>query len=376
MARKLLSLLLAAALCLSAPALRLRWGLVSRAEPAASLPFSAADATLSDLPASQEGTVSFTDSAGRKAEVPAGITRIAPLGGTAQIILFALAPEYFVGLATPWPREAEEFLGGYYGLPVFGQMYGSGDLNLEQLAALDPQVLIDVGEAKSGIAEDMDDLQDMLGIPAVHVEAHLDSFPDAYRKLGALLGLEARGEALAAYCEAVNAGVGSVLAQVCEEDRVRMLYILGSDGMSVIAKGTYHGEIVDMFCDNLAVLAEPSSKGTGNPVDMEQILLWNPDVILFAPGSVYEKVASDPLWNELDAVRNGRYAEVPLGPYNWMGFPPAVQQYLGILWMCGLFYPDVAGIDLYAEVAAYFDLFYHTELTREQFDRLTARAGW
>ncbi|MCL1963503.1 MAG: ABC transporter substrate-binding protein [Firmicutes bacterium] len=346
MTRKLLSLLLAAVLSLAV-----------------------------SMPALAGETVHFTDSAGRSVEVPADITRIALSGGTAQMILVALAPEYFVGVASPWPKEAQAFLDeDYYNLPVIGQLYGAKDLNLEQLAALDPQIIIDVGEAKASIAEDMDDLQATLGIPTVHVDAYLDTFAQAYRTLGALLGLEARGEALAAYCETAYARAVAIAAQLEEGDRVRMLYLLGSDGLNVIAKGSFHGEIIDMLCENLAVIEGPSTKGTGDPVDMEQILLWNPDVIVFAPGSVYAQVKDDPLWNELDAIQNGRYVEAPLGPYNWMGFPPSVQRYLGLLWMGSLFYPELAGYDLYEEVAAYFELFYHTELTREQFDRLTERS--
>lgn len=329
---------------------------------------------LAALPAlAQEETVLFTDSAGREVEVPANIERIAATGAMAQIVLFALAPDYFVGLASEWSAEAEEFLGDYYNLPVLGQLYGSQDLNLEQLAALDPQIIIDVGEAKKSIVEDMDGVQDQLGIPTVHIDAYTTTFADAYRTLGGLLGLEERAEALAVYCEEVMARTDAIMEKV-GDDRVNMLYLLGTDGLNVIANGSYHAEIIDTLANNLAVVEDPSSKGTGNPVDMEQILVWNPDIIVFSPDSAYAQVGDDALWQELDAIANGQYAEVPFGPYNWMGFPPSVQRYLGIMWLCDLFYPDVVEYDLYTEVAKYYDLFYHAELTQEQFDRLTENA--
>ena len=126
--------------------------------------------------------------------------------------------------------------------------------------------------------------------------------------------------------------------------------------------------------NNLAVVDEPSSKGTGNEVDMEQILNWNPDVILFAPGSIYATVGEDAAWQSITAIRNGAYYEVPMGPYNWMGFPPSVQLLLGMLWMAKALYPDAADYDLYTEVANYFQLFYHCDLTREQYDALAANS--
>ena len=53
-----------------------------------------------------------------------------------------------------------------------------------------------------------------------------------------------------------------------------------------------------------------------------------------------------------------------------MGFPPSVQRYLGMLWMAELLYPEAAEDDLYAEVAEYFRLFYHSELSEAQYDAL------
>ncbi|MBD4335949.1 ABC transporter substrate-binding protein, partial [Xanthomonas citri pv. citri] len=80
------------------------------------------------------------------------------------------------------------------------------------------------------------------------------------------------------------------------------------------------------------------------------------DVIIFAPDSVYDAVGDDAMWQGLTAIQEGRYYEVPFGPYNWMGFPPSVQRYLGMMWMAQLLYPETAQYDLYAEVANYFQL--------------------
>ena len=107
---------------------------------------------------------------------------------------------------------------------------------------------------------------------------------------------------------------------------------------------------------------------------MEQILNWNPDVILFAPDSIYDTVAEDAAWQGVTAIQNGAYYEVPMGPYNWMGFPPSVQRLLGMLWMAKVLYPAAADFDLYTEAAQYFKLFYHCDLTREQYDALVANS--
>jgi iron complex transport system substrate-binding protein len=85
-------------------------------------------------------------------------------------------------------------------------------------------------------------------------------------------------------------------------------------------------------------------------------------------------VQRDPVWREFRAVASGAYYEVPFGPYNWMGSPPSINRYLGILWMGAVLYPEHAGYDLYAEIREYYRLFYDYDLSRERFDELLANS--
>ena len=323
--------------------------------------------------ADPDDTVQFTDSTGRTVEVPANLERIAISGPMAQIVLFALAPDKLVGIANAWdPTAAAFFDEKYYNLPELGQLYGGkGELNLETLLGSGAQVVIDVGEPKDTIVEELDALQEQTGLPFVHVTATTETMGDAYRMLGELLNMQEEAEVLATYCDEVLARTKEIAASV---EKVRLLYCLGDQGLNVIAQGSYHSEIIDLLSDNQAVVDSPSSKGTGNEVDMEQILAWNPDVIIFAPDSIYDTVGDDPTWQSLTAIREGRYYEVPLGPYNWMGFPPSVQRYLGMMWMAQLLYPETAQYDLYAEVANYFELFYHCGITEEQYHAFVANS--
>ena len=129
-----------------------------------------------------------------------------------------------------------------------------------------------------------------------------------------------------------------------------------------------------MLCNNLAVVDEPSSKGTGNEVDMEQILNWDPSIVFFAPGSIYSTVADNENWQTIPAIKDGRYYEVPFGPYNWMGFPPSVQRILGMQWMAKVLYPEAADYDMYEVTQTYFQLFYHCDLTIDQYNALVANS--
>ena len=315
----------------------------------------------------------FTDSVGREVTVPVQIDRIAVSGPMAQIVLFALCPDKLVGISNAWDESAAQYLDTeYYNLPLLGQLYGGkGELNLETLLESGAQVVIDVGEAKGSIVEDLDALQEQTTIPFVHIDATLATMDETYTLLGDLLGMPDEAKALADYCRSTYDRALTIADSV---EKANLLYITGDAGLNVIAQGAYHAEVIDLLSNNLAVVDEPSSKGTGNEVDMEQILNWNPDVILFAPDSIYDTVAGDAAWQGVTAIQNGAYYEVPMGPYNWMGFPPSVQRLLGMLWMAKVLYPEAADYDLYTEAARYFELFYHCELTQEQYDALVSNS--
>ena len=315
-------------------------------------------------------TRSFTDSVGRTVELPAEISKVAVTGTMAQIVVFSLAPDRMVGLSGEW-EAPEYFAEQYQNLPVLGQLYGGkGEMNLEELLSAAPDVVIDVGEPKSTIVEDLDGLSQQTGIPFVHITATLETMPDAYRKLGELLNLSDEAAVLADYCQTQYERFQALSEKV---DKKRVLYVTGESGLNVIAKGSYHAEVLDLLTDNVAVVEDPSSKGTGNEVDAEQILKFSPDVILFAPDAPYA-TAKQLAYASVPAIANGAYYQVPHGPYNWLGFPPSVHRYLGMLWMGTVLYPNQVDYDLYTECAKFFELFYHTELTQEQFTALTANS--
>lgn len=318
-------------------------------------------------------TVIFTDSTGREVEVPSDITKIAPSGPLAQIVLFAIAPEMMVGLATEWNPGDEQYIAAdYYNLPVLGQFYGKGELNLEEVVRVAPQIIIDIGEAKSTIVEDMDGIQKQLNIPTVHIDAATSTMGEAYRILGDLLGKKEEAEAIAKYCDDVYKNTQDIMAKVGEDGKAKLIYSLGEDGLNVLAKGAFQAEIIDMVSNNIAVVEDISSKGTGNPVDMEQLILWDPDIILFEPGSVYSIAGDSVTWQQLKAIKNGNYYEVPMGPYNWIGSPPSVNRYMGMIWSTQLLYPEHAQYNLYEETAKYYKIFYHCDLTQEQYEELVA----
>lgn len=373
MKRRILVLLLA--LCLLA-------GLISGCgQPAAETSEPPAEDTApATEPAAEETTPEtreFTDSTGRTVTVPYEVTKVAISGPLTQVYAIPLVGELMVGVSNYIAEDIALYLPEYIStLPELGQLYGGkGEMDLEALLAAGPDVVIDVGDTKDGIAEDMDSLTEQTGIPFVHIDATVEAAPEAYRMLGELTGQTEKAEELATWCEETYAMMTDMMAKVdADGARESLLYCLGDKGLNVIAEGSYHAETINLLSDNLAKLPEVVSSGLGNEVDLEQILVWDPDVIIFAPDTIYDTVATDTAWQQLSAISGGNYYKTPYGPYGWLSSPPSVQRYLGMLWLGALLYPDYCEYDLQTEVTEYYELFYQCELTQEMYDNLMAGA--
>lgn len=317
-------------------------------------------------------TTSFTDSCGRVVDVPVNIERIVPSGSYAQIILYTLCPEKLISLSTGITRTQKPYFDEtIQSLPVTGQFYGGGStVNYEEIISLAPDIILDIGEAKENIAKDMDQLQEKTGIPVIFIEANLNTMAEAYDTLGALLGVEEQGSACATYIRDVFSDVAEKTAQLQEGERKRVLYAQGEYGTEVLGQGSIHAEVLEYAgAVNVAVLPDVVSKG-GNEVSMEQILQWDPEVVILAPDANYDEIFDDPLWAGVQAVQNGAVYEAPNGPYNWMDQPPSVQRVLAIQWLANLLYPARFDYDMVKQAQEFYSLFWHYDLSQKEAEML------
>jgi iron complex transport system substrate-binding protein len=160
----------------------------------------------------------------------------------------------------------------YWSLPVFGQFYGkSNTLNLEALIEADPQVIIDLGDKKASHKEDMTGVQEQTGIPTIFIEANLNTFPDAYRKLGKLLGKEEKAEQIAQYIERTVAMAKENAAKIPEDQQYPSCSAPGDrigcqcEEFDPCRRHRCHRRRERHRRPNV------SSKGGGNTINMEQL---------------------------------------------------------------------------------------------------------
>lgn len=328
-----------------------------------------AGCTASPDDSTESQTRVFTDSAGREVIIPQDLGAVAPTGPLSQTILFMACPDHLVGISVDFPEESAGYIPDRYRhLPKFGQFYGKNvSMNLEALVLAAPDVIVDIGEAKENIVSDMDELQQQLGIPVVFIEATLDTMEETFLLLGELTGDKHRSERLAAYCKSAIEQADAIRGSIGVEDMVSVYIAMGENGLSTNARYSFHADVPQRVGAVNVADVEASALGGGSLVSFEQVMLWNPQVILVDSVKLYEALNSDPLWRQVEAVRTGKVYKIPSIPYNFMTNPPAANRILGVKWLGALLYPELYGADLEDQVRSFFEEFYSIELTDEQY---------
>ena len=319
------------------------------------------------------GEREITDMAGRTVVVPDEIDTVFSSSTVTAIFMYTLAPDKLLG----WNYELNELeksiiLEEYHDLPNFGM----GDsINYEAVIAADPTIAVNVGTINDKMISDCDKLSKSLGVPVVAVDGDLSASAEAYRFMGELLGEEEQAEKLASYAEKTFADIEKM--EVPEDKKVRIYYGNGEDSLETAPAGSAHGQIIDMVnAVNVADLE--MGEGSRVQISAEQLLAWDPDVIVVngepkadtSGASAAEAILANPDYASLKAVQDQQVYGTPNTPFSWMDRPMGPNRIVGIRWLSGLIYPEYLNYNVDEEVKEFFDLFYHVQLTDEKLENI------
>ncbi|MGP4806329.1 iron ABC transporter substrate-binding protein [Agrobacterium cavarae] len=308
----------------------------------------------------------ITDAAGRKVVIPDRIERVMAAGPPASILLYVLAPQKMVGwVREPGQTEKEFLLASVRDLPTYGQLTGKGGTaNIEAVLAAKPDIIIDVGTVSPTYASLADKVQEQTGIPYVLIDGSFARTPTTLRETGAMLGVQDRAEELATYSEKSLRELQAGLSSLNGPERPKVYYGRGPEGLETGLSGSINMEIISAAgAENVAAAA---GNGGLTQVSAEQVLSWKPDIVIAGSPKFASSLAGDPIWSQLDAVKDGRIHIAPNVPFGWIDSPPGVNRMIGIKWLEHILYPDTFKIDLASEIKSFFKLFYQVEVNDEQ----------
>jgi iron complex transport system substrate-binding protein len=328
------------------------------------------------LPAAAADKRTVVDSAGRRVEVPAKISRVFVAGGPASVFVYTLAPEKLLGWNRPLTPEERAYIPPRYAnLPTLGRLTGRGNTaNVEVMLASRPDVIIDYGVVNPTYVSLADRVQQQTGVPYLLFDGSLSQIPRAYIAAGESLGVGERAKEVARYAEGLLAEIDERLAQVPAEKRPLVYYARGPRGLQTGLKGSINVESLERIsARNIA--AERMGPGGIVTVSPEQLLAWNPEVVITIESDFSTAARSDVIWKGVKAVRDGRLYVAPTEPFPWLDFPPSVNRLIGLKWLGRILYPQWFPDNLREDMRRFYELFYHRAVDQRQFDALLGSSG-
>lgn len=323
-------------------------------------------------PASSGETVQITDMVGRNVTVPAEINKVVATSPPTTNLIYMLAPDKLGG----WNfKPTSQFMEQKYkDLPEVGGWFGKQTGNYETFISINPDVILEGSSPKGDPNATVNERQTKFGnIPVVAVldVSNATKFKAPIKFMGHALGAQQKADELIAFYDNVFKTVNTTASKIPESEKVTVYYAEGPEGLQTDPAGSQHSQLIEL-CGGKNIADVPIKQGYGmSDVSIEQVLKWNPEVILVGDPKFYKKVYNDTKWQNIKAVKDKRVYLIPQDPLNWFDRPPGVNIVLGIPWTAKTLYPDkFKDIDMNSLTKEFYSKFYHYQLTEEELNSL------
>ncbi|MDD4503467.1 MAG: ABC transporter substrate-binding protein [Clostridiaceae bacterium] len=314
-----------------------------------------------DIPAEQPATPKtrvVKDGKGNDITIPYEVTKVAPLigafaqitemltNGSGKIVAAAVASDFFKEVFPDYVKSNPKNL---------------NSTNLEDLIASGAQVAY--GPASIYSDEQRASLK-AAGIVFIEISSFstVQGMIDSFEIIGNILGEKeaARAKEFGMYYKASIDDAAKRTAGIAEEDKVKVLMVnFAADVYSTVnSKDIFSSIVTAAGGINVAADYSGSANGTAMTADSEQIVEWNPDVIITRSPAGTEAVLKDPALAGVTAVENGKVYTSPRGLYLW-GVRSG-ENAMMTPWLGQILYPELfADIDMNKIVSDFFKKWYN-----------------
>ncbi|ADK82559.1 ABC transporter substrate-binding protein [Sediminispirochaeta smaragdinae] len=310
----------------------------------------------------------ISDLADRTVSLPTEINTVVCLHPIPDYMVWALDPDKMAsrsrvftmnlkGGRMPFPDAEIKRLMEKPEVPVFFDA-----VDPEQLLSLRPDVIVSMTKDPK-----LEDLQKQVNIPVVAISKDtLQDYEASFRFMGDLLGNTERGNTLADYWHNIIAKITEEVALVPNEQRLRVYYASHDGPLSTVGRATVMSSIITLAggIDYATTDDGSSMKATDEHVaiSLEQVLLWDPQVIITKTADTREAILSNPQWAQVSAVKSQRvYASPAYAALD------GIMSLMSLGWVAETLYPDTVGFDVVNECKSFYSLFYRNDsLTSEE----------
>lgn len=305
--------------------------------------------------ASTPGTI--TDMTGKTVQLPQKIERIADSWPAHTEVLMLLgAGKKIVATANtaknlPWMFKVEPGLNS--AVTTTSQTF-----NTETLAAKNPDIFF-----MSPGNTNADKIQSM-GIPTVQLNfTNYDQMKQCISLTAKILGADAQKRAAKynAYLDQTLSSIKKTTSTIPTAQRPKVLHIQSLNPLQVDGSDTI---IDDWITAAGGVNAAQGVSGNMKPVSLEQVIQWNPDVIIVGVGGVdgASTIQNDPKWKDIKAVQDGKVYNNPMGVFGWDRYSP--EEVLQLQWAAKTLNPDkFKSLDVQKAVQDYYKTYLNYNLS-------------
>ncbi|MGW3955072.1 ABC transporter substrate-binding protein [Streptomyces sp. NPDC004752] len=235
--------------------------------------------------------------------------------------------------------------------------------NVETVVGIEPDVVIQWGDKGDEVIAPLENA----GFKVIGLTYGTQQQLETWIKIfGSLLGKEKRATDLLDWMHTEDKAVRALVAPYAKKQQ-KVLYLrTAADGWTTATGSDY----VTHWTEIAGGTNVAHDVSAGSPqVSAEQILAWDPDVVLLsgfddaAPADIYanKKLA------DVRAVRERRVYKVPLGGYRWD--PPCCESPLMWRWVAQVLHPELATrIGLRSRIKDSFDRLYGYDISRAETD--------
>ena len=243
--------------------------------------------------------VMVTDSCGKTAHfkgVPKRVVSLVP--GATETFFVLGAGDLIVGLTyhDTYPREANT-------KTIVGSFFNPSS---ELIASLKPDVIL-LSSLHDEIQRSFADSE----IALIQVDAH--TIDDGFRMIELVGRITDKEEEAAAKIGQMRQQLDLVarkVATIPKANRKRVMRLMGSDTMMTPGEGSFQNELIRCAGGIAPSFGKP---GAVVPVTREEWTNFNPQVVYYCgdESRLPKKFFDQPGWKDVDAVRNGNYADFP-----------------------------------------------------------------
>lgn len=242
--------------------------------------------------------------------------------------------------------------------------------NVESVRALDPDVVVQWSDSQ--LVEPLENAGlTVLGLKNTGQQQDVDAWVAMF---AAMLGKPERATEIKEHSDKELAEIKKAAAGRGSAGPGILYFNRFTGGLKVAAANTYNDFYIRLVGGTNPATGPDPLPGTGMVgVDVEQVLSWDPEVILLGnfDQAVPQDIYSDPVWQNISAVRSRHVYKVPLGGYRWD--PPGQESPLMWHWLADVAFPQKKS-GLRGKATEYFQFLYNHAPTDVELDKILRTA--